>query len=523
MRRLISVERYEAEARALLAKADWSDAQKATHAAFVSCLCPPGLFQFTTDVLGFRAEGRSGSTGMINLGQLQRELCDVLDSEPERALILLPRGHFKSTIATIAAALHKVCYYWPNQESIAKFGGIAVPPPRIIIVSWGFKLLRDLMGNIKRLAEKPEIYSRFPHSLWGHTPRPFSSTWSGEELHFPNGASIVAASLNSLPTGLHGDVVICDDIVDEESVGSPDLIADVKHRFGLLNSVLNPGGQMWVVGTHYHYDDLYAELKSRRGWVVHKRTCYREDGSPSFPERFTAAQLESIREEQGPYVFSCQYLLDPVADGEQVFKDWWIKSDCDGTERGVITIACDPAISMKDTACFTAITVVASGHDGERYLIDRLRQRLDVAQTVEALASYCEKYNPAEVAIEAIQYQQALVEAFEAEMRRRGRWWRIAAIKGYGNSKIDRIKKMVPDFAAMRWHLKPEHDDVRRELADFPYGKTVDVIDSMSMHYGLEAFRGATETVGVTPVERARQRQATVDYYRRNRGGKRSA
>lgn len=484
MQALLTREQAADQIEALCAQ-DWPDEHKRVQGGFIACLSPPGLFEFCEDY-----------AGMKDLGAFHLEVCDAVDAGAGNRLWLLPRGHFKSSLLSVANPLRRCLYHWPNQQNVADAGGEQKRPPVIFLISWARSLAIEFLAQIKAICEQPGFASRFWWALPSDAKK--APEWNTESITFSNGARIIAATLESLPTGFHATDIVADDLVTLDTVGTGEQIRKVKDRFSQLFSILNPGGCLDVVGTCYHHGDLYADLRGSANWETMCRPAV-QDGKPLFPERFTLDALRLIEEEQGPYTFACQYMLNPVSDAEQIFRKEWIRMDCpDRVEGGVVTVACDPAISEKENACFTAIGAVMSKREGDgekhRYLLDFIEERMGVSQTAQAIVGMAILHRAIEIGVEAIQYQAALVSAIEDEMRRRGVWFKVTPIKYHAQSKMDRIKLLQPDFAAGRYHLKPEHERVRQQLLDFPRGKHCDVIDMLALHDGLEAYKDGAST-----------------------------
>lgn len=477
-------------------------AQQVKAMYFLSCLRPLGLFDFASKFCGFK-DG----------GQFHRELCDIADQGPRWMVWMLPRGHFKSSFLTVSEALRRALYYWPNQDEYEQAGGKRRPLPDIGIISWKKGLAEEFVGQIKAICEQPNMAGMFGHAIPAD-PRKSARKWLNDDLQFNNGARIRAYTLESLPTGFHVTDLFGDDLVTRESVNTGELIDKTREAYSQLLSVLNPDCPFWMVGTRYHFNDLYNHVLKSDDWQSYVQSCYGPDGKPVFHERFTREYLATLEREQGPYTFSCQYLLEPIPSDEQVFRPEWIKMDApEKSQGGTITICIDPAISMKESACDTGITVVESlprGNDVHRFLRHRVRRRMNPSEIVECALGLAELYGAHEIGVEAIQYQAAIEHYMNIEMRKRGRYFTVTPIKSYaGRSKYDRIKGLQPEFSRGLYHLRlGEHEDVMEELLSFPQGSKVDVIDSMAMHNELDSYKDAGYMND--PLERHAMRQARI-------------
>ena len=96
-----------------------------------------------------------------------------------------------------------------------------------------------------------------------------SENWGAEEILAKNGASIQIKGSGSALRGRHPGWIVVDDFLDESSLYSKDQrdkSIDLFHSV-IMNMIL-PGGQVIVVGTPFHENDLYADLKKKPGWRV---------------------------------------------------------------------------------------------------------------------------------------------------------------------------------------------------------------------------------------------------------------
>jgi phage terminase large subunit-like protein len=360
-------------------------------------------------------------------------------------------------------------------------------------MSYSLELSGGFIEKIRAICETDFMRRLYP-TVIPASPKSAPGPWTNDRLTFLNGTSLTAYTAKSLPTGKHTGDMFVDDLVTKESVNTAELIANTQEVYAQLLSILDPDGTMWMIGTRYSHMDQYGKAIGSPDWQTFIKPCYDENGEPIFPEKFTREALQLIEREQGPYTFSCQYLLNPVPSDEQVFRPEWIRMDAPPTRRGgTVTICVDPAISMAENACSTGITAVESTTiDGQvhRDLRERVRARLNPSQLVEATLGMAERFECVEIGIEAIQYQASIKHYMEIEMRRRGRYFKITEIKSYkGRSKYDRIKGLQPEFSRGLYHLLPDQTDVAQELISFPQGADVDVIDSMAMHQELESYQ----------------------------------
>ena len=91
----------------------------------------------------------------------------------------------------------------------------------------------------------------------------------------------------------------------------------------------------------------------------------------------------------GPYSYASQILLNPRADALQGFSRSWLKTykkiDKPKWLKMSRYLLVDPASSKKKGSDCTAIGVIALGVDGNYYLLDGVRDRLNLTERTERL------------------------------------------------------------------------------------------------------------------------------------------
>ena len=102
----------------------------------------------------------------------------------------------------------------------------------------------------------------------------------------------------------HYSTIICDDLANDKDRESESIREKKKKWFQDIMSVLDPDGEIIVVGTRWHFNDLYhfiieelnPKLKPEEQWFIKVESCYEEDGStPRFP---SILPLEVLRSER---------------------------------------------------------------------------------------------------------------------------------------------------------------------------------------------------------------------------------
>ncbi len=197
--------------------------------------------------------------------------------------------------------------------------------------------------------------------------------------------------------------------------------------------------------------DTYHTILERKAAIprFHPGTVNgKEDGEPVF---WTKEILAEKRREMGPYTFAAQVLQDPTADHKQGFKFDWIRyHDIGGDGRALNKyLLVDPASSKKKESDYTAMGVVGLGADGNYYLLDGIRDRLNLRERGDALFALHRRWRPMGVGYEKYG-MQADIEYLKERMNDENYRFDITELGGKV-AKPDRIKALVPIFEAGRF------------------------------------------------------------------------
>jgi len=421
----------------------------------------------------------------VNRPFLIKAIREVEDNH-DGTLDLWAREHYKSTILT---------YGLPLQELIRD------PEERIAIFSHTRPIAKGFLRQIKQTLEGECPLKRWFPDVFYRIPRREAPKWSEDDglvvkrKTRPKESSIEAWGLvDGQPISKHFTIRIYDDCVTRESVTTPEMIAKTLEAYELSHSLGTDGGQKRVCGTHYHFNDLYTTLKTKADYLVRLKPAT-DNGEPhGTPVLLSVKRLRELRKEQGIYVFSCQQLLNPTEDGSQQFKLSWIKNYHKLPPRLNKYMLCDPANEKKEDSDYTTIGVIGLDSDSNHFLLDLVRDRLNLGERWKAIKRLWRKHSD----IKMLGYEKYGMQAdlwyFEERQRKEGFYFPIVSLGG-ATRKADRIKRLIPIFENGRFYLpyrliyinqadKSEVDLVRvfidEEYHSFPFSAHDDMLDMLS-------------------------------------------
>lgn len=416
--------------------------------------------------------------------------CREVEADPDGNLDLWAREHYKSTIITFGLTIQDI---------------LKDPDVTISIFSHTRPIAKAFLDQIKRELEvNTFLQGLFPDILYAE-PKREAPKWSLDSgitvkrQSNPKEATVEAWGLvDGQPTSKHFRVLVYDDVVTRESVTTPDQIKKVTDAWALSLNLGAQGGKRRYIGTRYHENDTYAEI-IRRNSVKRVRVYAPTDagqndtmiqGEPVLIEKH---ELLKKREDMGPYIYSSQMLQNPAADRTMGFSREWLRHyDVLRHHAGWnFYILGDPANEKKKENDYTVFTVIGLAPDKNYYLVDGVRDRLNLTERTKTLFALRRKWSRVGNVL-AVGYEkygmQSDIEHMKYVMEHENYRFEIKELGGQ-MAKNDRIRRLVPIFEAGRFYLphflyfidceRKQQDFVRLFLDNEYYAFPVCVHDDM--------------------------------------------
>lgn len=461
----------------------------------IALRCKTDLFFLCHDILNYDRMTK----------QTHQELCDyttgALPNPPEidregfdprknLLLLLMPRGTFKSSVVTIGFALQ----YILNE-----------PDCRILLDSETFSkskaFLREILGHLTGNEQYREVFKAI-HGMYPFESKNKAKLWTDSEVILPcrkrerKEPTISCAGIDVTKNGMHYDLVIADDLHSETNVTNKDQIQKVIDHYKLTFSLLDPGQPLIIIGTRWDYNDLYQHIIDfeAEDFNILKRSAYNDDGSLFFPEVLSEKELEKIRRRQGAYIFSCQYLNEPVSDENAEFKrDYFKRVHADEIKGRPINwyLLVDPSYTDPRNAGtfsdFAGFVLVGMDYMRELYIRYIVRKKMMYSEVIDEMFRI---YNEREsfgikdmkIVLEVIGTKSLSYELHNQQIRR-NTWLPVQEIKSRHENKDERIRGLKPFYEYGHvYHVIecPQIEELEYELLHFPRGKHDDIIDPLA-------------------------------------------
>lgn len=436
--------------------------------------------------------------------------CREVQDSPDGHLDLWSRGHYKSSILTFGMTVQDIL----NNPDIT-----------IGIFSHTRPIAKGFLRQIKREFESNEwLKALFPEILYAN-PKAESPKWSEDDgiivkrRSNPKEGTVEAWGLiDGQPTSKHYKLRVYDDVVTRESVTTPEMIQKTTEALELSSNLGSTGGKERYAGTRYHFNDTYSEI-IRRGAALPRVYPATVDGTvEGTPVLLSREDLDKKRRDQGPYTFAAQMLLNPIADDTQGFKSDWVNyykqvGDYKNYNKYILV---DPANEKKKSSDYTSMVVIGLGQDENYYVLDAIRDRLNLTERADALFSLHKRWKPMRVGYERYGIMSDIQHIQDRQQREN---YRFEIVELAGKlSKPDRIRRLIPLFETGRMYFpetiyRTDYEGkvvelvqafVEHEYKAFPVGLHDDMLDALS--------RVCDEEMGLTWPKLSQE----PDKYRRN-------
>lgn len=417
--------------------------------------------------------------------------------------ILAPRGSLKSSILS---------------RDYAEWLIIRNPQIRILICSNNAQVAWALIRECQGTFEGNHVFKKLFGLMRG-------KPWSRDKMDVKFAVKMMENTMmatgvpGALSTGLHPDLIIIDDVVDEENSRTTTTRKSVEDWILMtLPGMMKPEAMLKGVGTRYHPQDLYSSFIADGGQFDNRWARYRallDQDTPNqrsfweewFPLRARKAMpdiglkevkmgLLDRREFMGTSRFNAQYQNDIEAMKGDIIKEEWLNNFwyedgrppfCLPKEGSFyVTEGADLAISEKDEACYFVWL---------RLLIEKRSHNVYVEKIIRGHFTYDEQYaiivknwrdgycgkQAWKTFLEAHGYESALANKIIDTT--------IVPVQKVHHDPggiFERAMELQPYFENRKIFMHPvRHEQLKNELLNVPKGKPYDCVDAL-----FNALRG---------------------------------
>ncbi len=395
------------------------------------------------------------------LGALHSTMLEFLEEGPkygQRKLLLVPRAHLKTTLL-------RSWILWRLWND---------PNETWTIVSQKGVLSTEGVSEIKSVLERVPFLRHLRGPKWQ------ADSFIVRRKMRSATPSVTCSSMTTSATGTHPGNILFDDPINFENVNTP---ANRDNCLSWLNdaeSLATKHGNIYIIGTRWHRQDLYAEAMHRgfNKLILPAIISDPETGEeiPLWPEAYSLDQLYEMRQTMGP-VFDMQYMLDPSPVAYRLFQTVHY-TEIAAVPPGARLVCVDFAYPKRPelrrpgepTNCAIAAVVVVYG-DGYVVPVDGfIRADIDINEAIDRVTALGMQYQ-CPVAGERI----AEARAF----RREPNDWILLHPKG--REKGARIAYLASEWNAGKVRLLENEIGVTlaQQAQDYPSG-LIDGLDALA-------------------------------------------
>jgi hypothetical protein len=444
--------------------------------------------------------------------------------------VLWPRGSFKSQVFTIGQAA------WLIARD---------PNIRILICSETARQAQKFSAEVMKIVDSQWFRDRFGvhrGDKWKEASGVFySALRTRQGIKDP---TLASSGVGEVQTGSHWDVVLMDDVCSQENTKTPESIESLWTWFSEVQSQLDPGTKLFVIGTLHHYNDIYCKIIkddaiaatfeiSKHAWadpIVDPRS-----DSPTtlfFPKRLTRAFVADRKIKQVPRLYACFYENRPQTGEDQIFHAEFFHVIRDQDVPSAVWtyvftdfafIAEEKKKAKADRTCFWVVSLdcnrVAYVRD---FYVGRWRPS-DSCRIVCDLWTRFQPLNVKGVGVEKVTHKELLMSLFEEIRRQTFIRPRFIEIEGRNQEVKDiRIEAIEPRFRSgniyftesLRQQFQTKWKPMFDEMTEWPFSKHDDIPDAISDLDKIDPsgkFYFPAPPPGWVPMEVRRFEPPTVD------------
>lgn len=333
--------------------------------------------------------------------------------------------------------------------------------------------------------------------------------------------------------GTRPQIAILDDLLSDEDAKSVTEIQNIENTvYKAIMHALHPKHHkiIWCGTPFNKKDPLYKAVESG-AWnvnvfpVCEKFPCSKEEFHGAWEDRFNYEYIKEqydVAKATGQISsFNQELMLRVMSDEDRLILktdiSWYSLNDL-LAHRGNFNfyITTDFAVSAKDSADYSVISVWAYSNNGDFYWVDGTVKRQTIDVSLDELFRFNALYKPVSVGIEVTGQQGGFIDIIQRECMSRNNFINLAREKGAtkpgirpNTNKLVRFNSVVPWFKMHKVYFPTElQDDPRIEefmeeltlaSASGFRSKHDDCIDTISMLQSLPLWKPGT-TTEVKPV-----------------------
>lgn len=381
-----------------------------------------------------------------HLKYLSKNLTKVETGMLDRLILAMPPRHGKTLLTSV---LFVAWYLGKN------------PSDQVIYVTYGQDPASIVGRQVRNILASPKHQTVFPAC------RISDDSSAAHAFTTTAGGGYLAAGRGGPLTGHGADLLLVDDPFKDATEANSDQVRDnLKEWYGkVAYTRLSPKGAVIVIHTRWHVDDLIGWLlreHSEECWevvnfpaIAESDDDWRKEGEALWPERFPIEKLRQIQENAADG-FPSLYQQRPTLHGGYRFNRDWIRYYKKAPHPTQINryILVDPANTNKKWSDASAYWVIGLGSDHNYYVLDIVRDFLNLAERTELLFTLHRTWHPHAVGYESYGLQTDIPH-IKDKQDQQNYHFEITELGGIVK-KSDRIDRLIGPFKEHRFYFPEE-------------------------------------------------------------------
>jgi predicted phage terminase large subunit-like protein len=409
------------------------------------------------------------------LRYIQAHLDKITSGEINRLMLFVPPRHGKSEMVTVRYPV------WRLEQN---------PSERIIIGAYNQILANKFSRKARRIAETRIALAPDRQAV--------------EDWETPSGGGLRAIGVGAGITGQGGHIVIIDDPVKSREEAESDAYRERVwdwYRDDLYTR-LEPGGQIILIQTRWHEDDLAGRIlnsDNAKDWTVvslpalaeENDPLWREVGEALCPARYdekALADIQSVLKSS----FYALYQQRPQPPSGNTFKTGWFarRNPIERQNATLVIQAWDTAFKEGQENDRSACITLAA-HSTGIYVLDAWRDTVAYPDLIRRMQQKAMQWAPDAILVEDKGSGTSAVQTLRGQTN-----LPIIAEPTHGRTKVERANQVTAFCEAGRvvFPQTPWADDLLDELIRFPTGAHDDQVDAFvyALHRIAEGMYAAS-------------------------------
>ena len=331
------------------------------------------------------------------------------------------RDHGKSYYFSNAYAIWQLYRYSPPKSQQFSRRPSKANSNRGFLFSFSLQQAVDLIEILKGTIEGTDILRE---RLMPNNTR--EGAWASTNIVCKNGARLTGKGFGSSVRGAHPYWIIVDDGLKDNVIYSQlQRQKSIDYFHSVIMNMLVPGGQIVVVGTPFHANDLYGDLKTKKGWFVIEYPAIFPDGRILWPQRWCFKDLIDKKNTQGNIIFSRENLCRPIVSDSSIFpldilkrslvrmESYTLVRNRDDFPKkfGKVVTGADFAISSNVGADYYCFTTFGVDEDNGMWLLDiQIGKGKTYDEQLQILKGINVRFRPDVMVFESNVFQQIFTE-----------------------------------------------------------------------------------------------------------------